>query len=455
MRNVLVVDDEASLRDVLGIALRKQGYTVQTASSRESAAKALMAGPVDLVLTDVRLPDGDGIEILRHVKSASPDTVVIVMTAFGSTENAVAALKLGAYDYLIKPFDIDELQIVVGNAFERQELKSQVLTLRDQLKARADFQRVIGSSAVMARVIEIARAVASTSSTVLLTGESGTGKEVLAKAIHLASPRREKPFVSINCGALPESLLESELFGHVKGAFTDAHQNKKGLFEAAHLGTIFLDEVGEMPFAMQVKLLRVLQERTIRRVGDQVEIPVDVRVIAATNRSLEKMVRDGTFRSDLYYRLNVIPLPIPPLRERKEDIPLLVDHFLRLLAGRMEKTAPLLAPSELGTLRRHDWPGNVRELENLLERALALEVSPAALLNDAGPARASPLEASLEPAIAEGFSLDAYLAAEEARLLRRALEQSGGDRAAAARLLGVNARGLRYLISKHPETEGS
>ncbi len=455
MRNVLVVDDEASLRDVLGIALRKQGYTVQTASSRESAAKALAAGPVDLVLTDVRLPDGDGIEILRHVKSASPDTVVIVMTAFGSTENAVAALKLGAYDYLIKPFDIDELQIVVGNAFERQELKSQVLTLRDQLKARADFQRVIGRSAVMARVIEIARAVASTSSTILLTGESGTGKEVLAKAIHLASPRREKPFVSINCGALPESLLESELFGHVKGAFTDAHQNKKGLFEAAHLGTIFLDEVGEMPFAMQVKLLRVLQERTIRRVGDQVEIPVDVRVIAATNRALEKMVRDGTFRSDLYYRLNVIPLPIPPLRERKEDIPLLVDHFLRLLAVRMEKTAPVMAPSELGTLQRHDWPGNVRELENLLERALALEVSPAVLLEEAQPARASPPESSLQPAISEGFSLDGYLASEEARLLRRALEQSAGDRAAAARLLGVNARGLRYLISKHPETEGS
>jgi two-component system, NtrC family, response regulator PilR len=454
MTTILIVDDEASLRDMLGIVLRKEGFVVVTADSRSSAARLLSTQSVDLVLTDLRLPDGDGIEILRHVKAASPETFVIVMTAFGSTETAVAALKLGAHDYLMKPFDIEELKIVIRNALERQDLKQEVRLLKAELHAQNAVDRIVGRSAAMASVIATVRAVAATNSTVLLTGESGTGKEVLAKAIHDASPRRERPFVSINCGALPEHLLESEMFGHVRGAFTDAHQNKKGLFEAAHNGTLFLDEVGEMPVSMQVKLLRALQERRIRRVGGTDEIEVDVRIVGATNRSLETMIEDGRFREDLYYRLNVIPIRVPPLRERAEDVPLLVEHLGKQLAERMGKKVPLIPPAEMLTLERYPWPGNVRELENVMERALALGVSPASLtdVSRRPTTSASPAGAL---ALGGGFDLDAHLHAEEERLLKQALAQADGDRSIAARLLGVNARGLRYLLSKHPAAENS
>src|SRR5262249_5278676 len=325
------------MRELLAIMLRKEGYAVELADSRKQAAAILARGPVDMTITDVKLPDGDGIEILRHLKAASPETVVVVMTAYGSTETAIAALKLGAQDYLIKPFDVEELKIVVRNALDKQRLEEENLLLKAELRVQHGLDRMVGASPAMVKVLELVRSVAGTSSTILVQGESGTGKELVAKAVHALSPRRDAPFVAVNCAALPENLLESELFGHMKGAFTDAHQTKKGLFETAHRGTLLLDEVGEMPLPMQVKLLRALQERRVRRVGANEEVEVDVRVIAATNRSLEHLVREKRFREDLFYRLNVIPIVVPPLRERREDIPLLATHFLERFSGEMAK----------------------------------------------------------------------------------------------------------------------
>jgi len=450
MGRILVVDDEQSMREMLGIMLGKEGHEVITAESRGSAAKVLGRQAVDLVITDVRLGDGDGIEILRHVKSGAPETIVIVMTAYGSTETAVAALKLGAFDYLTKPFDVEELRIVVRNALERQQLREENVLLKAEFRAKYGLERIVGSSPAMTAVFDMMRSVAGTGSTVLVTGESGTGKELVAKALHALSPRRDAPFVSVNCGALPEPLLESELFGHLKGAFTDAHQSKKGLFEAAHTGTLFLDEVGETPVAMQVKLLRALQERKIRRVGGTEEIGVDVRIVAATNRPLEELTEAGQFRQDLFYRLNVIPIAIPPLRDRREDIPLLADLFLRRFNQQMEKTLRF-SEEAVALMTAYAWPGNVRELENVVERAVALETGtevrrerlPAALL------QSQPTTGETEPTVGEGFRLDAYLRAEERRLLEWALGRASGSRGRAAELLGVTPRSLRYLIRKH------
>ena len=425
---------------------------MQVAESRAAAARVLGAGPLDAVITDVKLPDGDGIEILRHVKAAAPETVVIVMTAFGSTQTAVAALKLGAHDYLIKPFDIEELRIVVSNALEKQRLQEENLRLKAEFRTRHGLDRMVGVSPSMVALFELVRSIAPTGSTVLVTGESGTGKELVAKAIHALSPRRDASFVSVNCAALAENLLESELFGHVKGAFTDAHQTKKGLFEVAHRGTLFLDEVGETSTAMQVKLLRALQEKQIRRVGGTDEIEVDVRVIAATNRPLETLVQEKRFREDLFYRLNVIPIQVPPLRSRKEDIPLLAEHFLGRFSREMRKPVAKISSDAMARLVQYPWPGNVRELENVIERAVALETS-SAVLPERLPKEmfsAAPAPSSGEP-LAEGFSLDDHLRAIEADLVRRALEQSEGDRARACSLLGISARSLRYLLEKHRE----
>jgi DNA-binding NtrC family response regulator len=337
VKKILVIDDEPSMRELLGIMLRKEGFAVEVAESRGTAALALARGPVDLVITDVKLPDGDGIEILRHLKAAAPETVVVVMTAYGSTESAVAALKLGAQDYLIKPFDMEELKIVVRNALEKQQLQDENLRFKAEFRVQHGLESIIGVAPPMVKVFQLIRSVAATSSTVLLQGESGTGKELVAKALHSLSPRRDATFVSVNCAAMPEALLESELFGHMRGAFTDAHQTKKGLFETAHRGTLLLDEVGEMPLPMQAKLLRVLQEKRVRRVGANDEVDVDVRVVAATNRSLEALVQERRFREDLFYRLNVIPIVVPPLRQRREDIPLLAAHFLGGSAARWER----------------------------------------------------------------------------------------------------------------------
>ncbi len=449
IKKILVVDDEVSMRELLGIMLKKEGYEVVLADSRATAASVLARGPVDLVITDVKLPDGDGIEILRHVKAASAETVVIVMTAFGSTQTAVAALKLGAHDYLIKPFDIDELKIVVRNALEKRRLEEENQILRAELITQQGLDQIIGGAPPMQKVFSLVRSIAPTSSTVLIHGESGTGKELVAKAIHALSPRREAAFVSVNCAALPESLLESELFGHMKGAFTDAHQTRKGLFETAHRGTLLLDEVGEMPLTMQAKLLRALQEKRVRRVGSAEEIEVDVRVIAASNQPLEALVRAKRFREDLFYRLNVIPILVPPLRERRDDIPLLVEHFLKRFSREMGKAVDAISKGAMDRLLQYPWPGNVRELENVIERAVALEASPTIVpesLPDGFQARDPGASAAPLPA---GFSLDDHLRTVEAVFVRRALDQAAGDRGHAARLLGVSPRSLRYLLVKH------
>ena len=449
MNHILVVDDEQSMREMLAIMLRKEGYEVTVAGSRAQAAGAFGNETIEMVITDVRLTDGDGIEILRHVKAAAPETIVIVMTAFGTTETAVAARKLGAEAYVLKPFDVDELRIVVRDAFANRRLREENVILKREVGQIHGLDHVVGTSSVMASLFEMVRAVAPTSSTILVTGESGTGKELVARAIHGLSGRADGAFVSINCGALPDTLLESELFGHVKGAFTDARQAKKGLFEAAHGGTLFLDEVGETSPPMQVKLLRALQERRIRRLGGTEETDVDVRVIAATNVPLEDLVREKRFREDLFYRLQVIPIRAPPLRERREDIRLLAEHFLGKFGRQMRKPVAEISEEALVLLERHSWPGNVRELENVIERAVALETT-----GTVGPERLpeplrDPARGDSAPLIGPGFSLDAHLKSLEARLLNEALESADGDRAEAARLLGVSPRSLRYLVQKH------
>jgi len=435
------------MRELLGITLRKEGFEVLLAEDRAQAASVLGQGSVDMVITDVKLPDGDGIEILRHVKAASPETAVIVMTAYGSTETAVAALKLGAHDYLVKPFDIEELKIVVRNALEKQRLQEENLLLKAKFRSQHGLEQIIGVAPSMTATFDLIRAIAPTSSTVLVTGESGTGKELVAKAIHALSPRRDGSFVSVNCGAMPEALLESELFGHMKGSFTDAHQNKKGLFEVAHRGTLFLDEVGETPLSMQVKLLRTLQDKRIRRVGGTDELEVDVRLVAATNRPLETLIRERRFREDLFYRLNVIPVHVPSLRERREDIPILAEHFLKRFNQEMGKSVVKISTEAMNRLVEYSWPGNVRELENAIERAVALEPTRAIL-----PERLPGLflEAKGQaPDLRDGFRLEDHLKSIEVDLLRRALGQAAGDRAVACRLLGIKPRSLRYLLRKY------
>jgi two-component system response regulator PilR (NtrC family) len=449
VKRILIVDDEQSMREMLAILLKKEGLDVRSAGSRAEAAEALRHGPVDVVLTDVKLPDGDGLEILRHVKAASPETAVVVMTAYGTAEMAVAARKLGAEAYILKPFDVDELRIVVRDTLANRRLREENLRLKREVGQTFGLDRVIGVSQVMASLFEMVRAIAPTSSTVLVTGESGSGKELVARAIHGLSGRPDGPFVSINCGALPDTLLESELFGHVKGAFTDAHQSKKGLFEAAHGGTLFLDEVGETSLAMQVKLLRALQERRIRRVGGTDETEVDVRVIAATNAPLEELVKQKRFREDLYYRLQVIPIHTPALRDRREDIPLLAEHFTSRFAHQMGKRVAKVSEEAMTLLQAFSWPGNVRQLENVIERAVALETTEAVLPERLPDSVRRPQRSQALPAIGDGFSLDSYLQSVEARLVAEALERSAGDRAEAARLLGISSRALRYLVQKH------
>jgi len=456
MKKILVVDDEPSMRELLAIMLRREGFAVDVADSRATAARVLASGPFDLVITDVKLPDGDGIEILRHLKAAAPETVVIVMTAYGSTETAVAALKLGAQDYLVKPFDVEELKIVVRKTLDSQQLQEENLLLKAAFRTLHRLDRMVGVSPKMVKLFDLVRSIASTTSTVLIQGESGTGKELVAKAIHALSPRRNAPFVSVNCAALPEPLLESELFGHMKGAFTDAHQTRKGLFETAHHGTLLLDEVGEMALSMQVKLLRALQEKRVLRVGSAEEIDVDVRVIAATNRPLEQLVRERQFREDLYYRLNVIPILVPPLRHRTEDIPLLAEHFRDRFSRETGKAVSRIASETMDRLVAYHWPGNVRELENVIERAIALETAPAILVERLP--EALQLHKALEeapaderPRLREGFDLDAHLKTVERRYLELALEQADGSRPEAARLLGITPRSLRYLLRKYAE----
>jgi two-component system response regulator PilR (NtrC family) len=448
---ILVVDDERSLRELLAIFLSRAGYAVETAGNGAEARRAMAAKEHDLIITDLQMPDASGLDVLAESKAAHPDTQVIVVTAYATADTAIAAMKAGAYDYLVKPFKLDEVGLVVERALERRLLWRQNLALRDEIKGRYRLDRLLGKSAAMQRVFDMLRKIAPARTSVLLYGESGTGKELAARALHELSPRADREMVAINCGAIPETLIESELFGHVKGSFTGATADKRGLFEAAHGGTLFLDEVGELPLATQVKLLRALQERRVKPVGGVAEREVDVRVVAATNRDLETEIEKGTFRQDLYYRLNVIQVRLPPLRERREDIPLLVEHFVRKFSAEMGQPVRFgVDPAAMAALTSYTFPGNVRELENLVERAVTLATGgriTADALPDlsAGAARAAGGAPDLP---ASGFDLERELETFERRYVLKALERTEGNRTLAARVLGISFRSMRYRLSK-------
>jgi two-component system response regulator PilR (NtrC family) len=462
---VLVVDDEASMRDMLRIVLRRDGYDVLVADGARAAIGLLEREHVDLLLSDIRMPDGSGVEVLKIAKAANREIVAFVMTAFASTETAVEAMRLGAVDYFTKPFNVDELRLKIGQHLETRRLKEENVVLKRALNATHEFSNLVGRSPVMLELFQLIETVARTPSTVLITGESGTGKEMVAKAIHVNSLRRDRPFVALNCGAVPETLLESELFGHVRGAFTGADANKKGLVEVAEGGTIFLDEIGEMNPTMQVKLLRVLQERVFRRLGGTTEVSADIRVVAATHQDLPTLVACGKFREDLYYRINVIPVQLPPLRDRREDIGLLADRFLHGFATQMGKPVTGISREALRVLTAYHWPGNVRELQNVIERAVALEQSPVvlpetlpahvresggALGPSDGPAATAAAAATAPmPDLEAGFDLEARGEEFYRHYLALALARAGGVQVKAAEMLGMSFRSFRYYAKKY------
>lgn len=459
MANVLVCDDERSIRELLDIALRKEGHKVETVNSGEAAIRKMEGARYDVIVTDIKMPKIDGIEVLKQAHRLSPESAVVLITAAGDFDSAVQAVRSGAFDYIQKTPNalVDEVRVSIGRAAEIIELRRQNQALRRDAASRNSLDNIIGCSPVINTLKETIRTVASTGSTILIHGESGTGKELVARAVHTCSQRDGQPFVSVNCGAFPETLLETELFGYMKGAFTGANQNKQGLFEVANGGTIFLDEIGEMSLAMQVKLLRALQERTIRPVGGTSEIPVDVRVIAATNRDLHEMVEEKTFREDLYYRITVIPIEAPPLRARQEDIPLLANHFLKRYAPAAGKNILRISDSSMEALLGYDWPGNVRQLENTIERGVAMETGE--VLNVSAPGERSKARMAAEALGAtppdsvgvpvEGIDMEAYVADLERSMLQSALRQSGGVQTRAAELLKLSYRSFRHLAKKY------
>ena len=450
MESILIVDDEKSLLDLLAVVFKKEGYSVKTAISGPKAREILEKEDVDLVITDIKMPQMSGMDVLKFVKGKDSETPVIMITAYGSVKQAVDALKAGALDYVVKPFDVEELKILVARGLEKLRLKRENILLKRDLKDKYSFEKMIGKSRTMQEIYTLIEKVATTDSTVLVTGESGTGKEMAARAVHAQSHRGDGPFVSINCAALPENLLESELFGHAKGSFTGAIADKKGMFEAAGRGTLFLDEVGEMSPWTQVKLLRAIQERTVRRVGGTEEIPIDVRIIAATNQDLKKRIQEGKFREELFYRLNVISFEMPPLRKRVEDIPILVSHFLQKYCDKLGKPMKRLTPEVFGLFEAYPWPGNIRELENVIERVEAIEdretVTAGCLPREiVSPQKKEEIPLFLQP----GFSLTAHIDDLTKKYINQALLTTGGNLRQAVPLLGISYRTLRYLIDKY------
>lgn len=446
-KRILVVDDEENLRRVTQLKLHQAGYEAMTASDGAQALELLARNPQDLVITDLKMPGMSGMELLQAIREEYPEIVVIVVTAFGTIESAVEAMKLGAFDYIIKPVNADALKLVVSRALEHHRLQEEVKSLRSAIDRKYGFENIVGQSKTLLATLENAARAALSDSTVLVRGETGTGKELLAKAIHFNSPRRERPLIVINCGAIPKELLESELFGHTKGSFTGAIVNKKGKIEMADQGTLFLDEVGEMPLELQVKLLRLIQEREVEKIGAVQSTKVNVRIIAATHRNLQAMVEDGTFREDLYYRLAVIPLTLPPLRERPEDIPELVAIFFKKFTERLNRRSLRLPPSLLPYFSTHRWPGNVRELENVVERLVVLapgdevtvEDLPDFLRRERPPLEAIQLE--LPP---EGISMEAV----ERELVVRALQKCNWNQTKAAEYLDISRKMLIYRMEK-------
>ncbi len=454
---LLVVDDEPALRQMLEILFRREGYDVVAVAGYDPACEAIEQSPrpFPVVLTDLVMPDGSGLDVLAAAKKRDPHSAVILMTAHSTIDNAIQAMRSGAFNFVAKPFDPSELAALVAKALENHALSAENAILKARFAARQTD--LVGKSPAMKSVLELVRRIADTKTTVLITGESGTGKERIARAIHQTSSRRDAPFLVVNCGALPENLMESELFGHEKGAFTGATGKHSGIFREAEGGTVLLDEVGELPAPLQVKLLRVLQERRVRPVGSTQEVSVDVRVLAATNRDVEEDVKAGAFRQDLYYRLNVIRIELPPLRDRRLDVPEMIERFISRFSSEMGKDVQSLTPDALRALERYSFPGNVRELENMMERAVALAGARAIGLGDL-PNEVSGMAASQGPGLLslpeDGCNLDEVLAETERRLLLQALERAGGVRKDAAKLLGITFRSMRYRLAKHGLSDG-
>lgn len=454
-QKILVVDDEASIREFLEIMLNKEkAYEVTLAEDGEQAIHLLQKKTFDLVISDLQMPKKTGMEVLEYINQMCPQTLFMLITAFGSTEIAVEAMKLGAYDYITKPFKLDEVRINIKHALNSLKLEKENRSLKRELKRTYNFDSLVGNSEKMHSVFDVIKKVSLAPTNILVTGESGTGKEVIAKAIHYNGPLKEKPFITVNCGAIPENLMESEMFGHKKGSFTGAVQDKIGLFQAAEGGTLFLDEIGELPLNIQVKLLRALQERVVRPVGSTENIKVNVRIIAATNRNLEEMVNEGTFRQDLYYRLNVINIQAPALRDRKEDVPLLAMHFLRKFNEKLGKDISNVSAEALEKLQAYHFPGNVRELENIIERSVALEIGnsilpeslPPLVQTESGKKYASVHEVIITE---EGIELDKIMDQIEKEMLLKAMHASKGVKKRAAKLLGISFRSMRYRAEKH------
>jgi two-component system response regulator PilR (NtrC family) len=453
--HILVVDDDLSMRELLEYMLTKEGYKVTCAQNGRGAIALLEKENVDLLLCDIRLGDITGLDVLRASKKTNPDTVVIMISAYATTETAVEAMHEGAYDYVPKPFDKDELMQTIAKALDLRTIEHEKIILDDELKKNLHFGMIIGNSPAMRHIYKLIQQVSKTKTNVLITGESGTGKELIARAIHNESERRDQPIVVINCGGIPETLMESELFGHKKGSFTGATHDKKGLFEIAHKGTIFLDEIGELSLPIQVKLLRAVQEKVFKPVGGNEDISVDIRIISATNKDLEKEVITGNFREDLFYRLNVIEIKVPPLRERKTDLRALAQHFLEKYSKEMGKEISKFSSYAIDLLNKYDFPGNIRELENLLERSVALSTTNIILPDS--------LALSLHKRrwiegfkdrrfdldeVARGVNLDSIMAEIERAYLKKALDCSDGNKNKAAELLGISFRSLRYRLEK-------
>jgi two-component system, NtrC family, response regulator PilR len=451
MSSILIVDDEQSYRQLLSLVFESNGHSIRTAMNGREALELLHTEPADIIISDVKMPDMDGIEMLRSVRETLPDVGVVLMTAFASVETAREAFKLGADDFIQKPFDVEELKLIVKKTLEKQALIDENRAFKRAQRERGSVKNIVGNSAKMLAIFQMIETVAEVQSTVLITGESGTGKELVARAIHDLSPRAERPFISINCGAFTETLLESELFGYIKGSFTGANANRKGLFEAANKGTIFLDEIGEMSPAMQVKLLRVLQERRVRPVGAHDELAIDARVIAATNRDLKQMAADGTFREDLFYRISVIPINIPPLRERADDIPDLINHFVNKFCEQTGRNLSI-SPKAMKILEAYSWHGNVRELEHTIERAVALErgdeIQPERLPDHITNYNPERIRAEFDLPD-EGLNLVSHLEGLEKTYVVEALRKTSGNQTKAADLLQMQVRSLRHLLDKH------
>jgi len=451
MAKILVVDDDQGMREFLEILLIRDGYEVAIARGGKEAIGLCKKHKFDLVITDLKMPGIDGIDVLKNIKEISPETMVILITAYASGETAVAAMKEGAYDYLEKNFDVDDLKAVIKDALSKKGIKEEDAVFMRDVEDGLSFGNMIGKSKGMLKVYSLVKKVADTAANILITGESGTGKELVANAIHKNSSRKDKSFVVINCGGIPENLLESELFGYMKGSFSGAVADKAGLFEVAHKGTIFLDEIGELPLFLQVKLLRVVQEKNFRRIGGTEDVIVDVRIISATNKNLEQQVKNGGFREDLYYRLNVIPVEIPPLRERNEDIPLLANYFIEKYSKEFKKEIKKISPYALQLLMQHPFPGNVRELENIIERSVALETTNIILPENlvipgsGGSDENNVLSADISE---EGVNLNDELAKFERILIKKALQKANGSKTKAAKYLNISFDSLRYRLEK-------